>query len=448
VRLEQLLYMFPTLVVPLELRESSDVLLAAARGAPTAIERMIRTLARISRGASPKLYARGLIISMASTIEHVRAATRLLNRNLGGLKIPVIPLFEQGAALQSATKIADAMLRERAIRAAVDRYWNGFFEIMLGYSDSAKEMGALASRLAISDAVRHLDRTCRRHGVTPLYFHGSGGSVDRGGGSIEEQTAWWPRSALSFYKATLQGEMVERSFASPEIILSQIEKIAGRGQEPMHRSRAVEDFADKARLHYQAKLGEAGFLDVIQRATMFRYLDVLRIGSRPSKRGKLRSVLSLRAIPWVLFWTQARVLFPTWWGVGAAWRECDRAERAALKRELARDPLFRSFVKLLGFTLAKVELPVWKIYLEEKGFEESVFEGFASEYAAAVAFVRAMSGEKNLLWFRPWLGTSITLRSPMIHPLNLLQILAIRAHDGLLLRETVAGISSGMMTTG
>jgi phosphoenolpyruvate carboxylase len=329
---------------------------------------------------------------------------------------------------------------------------------MLGYSDSAKEMGALASRVAIAKAMQGIDRLCARKRVVPIFFNGSGGSIDRGGGSIEEQTAWWTPSALRNFKATIQGEMVERTFASPELIRSGLERIAERA-EAAQKSRAVsrltrpvEDFAERASLAYRIQLARPEFLEVFEKATAYRYLSLLRIGSRPTKRSASVAVSSLRAIPWVLSWTQTRVLFPTWWGVGTAWQDSNGADRNKLSRACRRDPLFSSFVKLLGFTLAKVELPVWHLYLKSSGLEaarvESTMAEFHREYSRSVAFVRAMSGKRNLLWFRPWLGESIRLRSPMIHPINLLQIIALEKKDPILIRETVTGIASGMMTTG
>ncbi|MBI3558290.1 MAG: phosphoenolpyruvate carboxylase [Deltaproteobacteria bacterium] len=455
-QLMRLLHMFPGMVVPLELRESSDVIMQTAAGKPAAIKRMLQRLGAIARGGSPGWYARGFIVSMAGSVEHIRAACRLVDKALHGLKIPVIPLFEQQAALEHAPQIVAGILKSARVRRAVRAHWSGYFEIMLGYSDSAKEIGVLASRLAIAEAVHKLDHLCRAKRVQPLFFHGSGGSVDRGGGSVQEQTAWWPKSALRVYKATVQGEMVERSFASPEIARRQLERITelyAQGGSPTVRSpAAVEYFAAQVRGHYEAKISAPHFLEVVQKATAYRYLSALKIGSRPSKRGAVTDVRALRAIPWVLCWTQTRVLFPTWWGVGTAWRQLKPAQRAALGRAFKTDPLFRSFVKVLGFTLAKVELPVWGMYLERSGLDAGLIaqtrHDFEKEYREAVRFVRALSGSRDLLWFRPWLGTSIRLRAPMIHPLNLMQIITLEERNAALTRETVTGIASGMMTTG
>lgn len=465
VDLQLLLRAFPALVVPMELRENSELIRQAASAGsaqPLAITRMLRELAKIAQGSDPRFYARGLVISMTASVEDTLAAARLIRKELKGLLIPVIPLFEDERALQDAGGIVKGMLEDPTLLNAIQRHWEGYFEVMLGYSDSAKEMGVLPSRLAIRDAVLRLDRILRPYPITPVFFHGSGGSVDRGGGSIEEQTEWWPRSALQIYKATIQGEMVERTFASAEITQRRFEQIALRSalpakkSEPEESQKAVQEFARSVRLAYQKKVASEEFLSIIEKGTPYPYLSVLRLGSRPAKRGTVASISSLRAIPWVLCWTQTRVLFPTWWGVGSAWREIekDSASRRLpqLKRAFREVAIFRSYVKILGSTLARVELPVWRLYLENSGLPSWLIatadEEFREEYLSAVRFVKAISGESNLLWFRPWLGEAIQLRSPMIHPLNLLQLLAIEDGKNQALRETVTGISSGMLTTG
>ncbi|MBS1984972.1 MAG: phosphoenolpyruvate carboxylase [Bdellovibrionales bacterium] len=458
-RLNQLLRVFPGLVVPLELREASDVLMESEKNRRrVAIDRMLDSLADLGRGGDPRWYARGFIISMASKIEHVRAAHAKVLRAFGRGSLPVIPLFEQKTALEHSSEIVFAMMRDRRIGKDIRTLWNGRLEVMVGYSDSAKESGVLASRLAIAEAMNHLDTICEQEGVRPLFFQGSGGSVDRGGGSIQDQTAWWPRSALSLYKVTIQGEMVERSLASPEITRGQIERIAQSAgaalsspAAPPH-SEALKEFAAKTAAAYAATIASETFLRVVERGTPYLHLSDLKIGSRPTSRQSSLSVAGLRAIPWVLCWTQTRVLFPTWWGTGRAWTTSSAEAKSKLQAAFRNEPVFASYVRALGFTLAKVELSVWRIYLEQSGLEGSLIEQAYSEvqneYQAACDFLHDVTGEKDLVWFRPWLAASIGLRSAMIHPLNLLQVLAMRDRDAHLLRLTVTGVSSGMLTTG
>jgi phosphoenolpyruvate carboxylase len=329
---------------------------------------------------------------------------------------------------------------------------------MVGYSDSAKEGGVLASRIAIASALPKLEKVCQKAGLETLFFHGSGGSIDRGGGSIEDQTAWWPRSALQNYKVTIQGEMVERSLATPEITKGQLEKIlksvSARLQEPSQdfKNEVLSDFALRVSACYRNQITSPEFLNLIERATPYSYLHYLKIGSRPAKRAAQLQVSGLRAIPWILCWTQTRVLFPTWWGTGQAWAQSSDEQKAQIKKSFAVEPVFTSYIKALGFTLAKIEMAVWKMYLTKSSLEpeqaQKAFATFEEELNRTKTFFYEVTGQTNWLWFRPWLAESILLRSAMIHPLNLLQIIAEHEKDGALLRTTVTGIASGMLTTG
>jgi phosphoenolpyruvate carboxylase len=458
-RMSQLLRTFPGFVVPLELRESSDVLMSQPpRGKSLAIERMLATIAKISKGEDPRWYARGFIISMAGSLEHILAATRKQKAAFGQIRLPIIPLFEEPGSLAQSDQIMREMLAQPEIRKSAQKYWDSMVEMMVGYSDSSKEAGVLASRLAIAEALPKLEKVCEKARLTPVFFHGSGGSVDRGGGSIEDQTAWWPRSALARYKVTVQGEMVERSLATPEIAERQIEKIvesAIRGLQKKTRfvhHASLDAFAQKISKSYGEKIQSPAFLKAVEAATPYSYLNLLKIGSRPAKRSVQLTVKGLRAIPWVLCWTQTRVLFQTWWGVGSAWEETSAADKKSLKKAFREEPVFNSYVKALGFTLAKVEMPILKVYLDHSSLSaeeaQQILTEFKTELEKTVRFYFEICGKKDFMWFRPWLGESIQLRSPMIHPLNILQILAKKDHDVHLLRLTVTGISSGMLTTG
>lgn len=457
-RLRQLLHVFPALVVPLEFRESSDVLMEKPKHGSLAIDRMLRQLALISRGGDPRWYVRGFIVSMTAEAAHLRAAEKKVRAALGKATIPVIPLFETLASLEAAPAIMSEVLADPRIGKDIRNLWGGTAEIMVGYSDSAKESGALPSRLGIAQAMNELAALCEKEKIRPLFFQGSGGSVDRGGGNIQDQTAWWPHAALRTYKVTLQGEMVERSFSTPWITRSQIEKIASSASAGLTRearpprSQALDAFAARIAAAYRATTTDPAFLKLVEAATPYAHLSNLKIGSRPVRRAAQLTVGALRAIPWVLCWTQSRAFFPAWWGVGTAWNASSAEEKKQLAAAFRDEPVFTSYARALGFTLAKVELPVWEMYLKASGLPPEEKARFAScfrkEYESAREFLRALSGEENPLWFRPWLGASIRLRSPMIHPLNLLQILAIESKDVRLFRHTVAGIASGVLTTG
>lgn len=463
-KLESIFEIFPGLVVPIEIREDSEIIGQALGKTirPLAIERMLKTLREITANGSVRCYVQGMIISMCESHGDVKNAMELVKRSLGALSIPVIPLFETASALSDSQEIVEKMLKDKEYRDCIKKAWSNRLEVMLGYSDSSKGMGVLASRLSIARTMRNLDMLITSYGIQPIFFHGSGGSVDRGGGSLKEQTAWWPKSALELYKATIQGEMVERNFSSPEVTLSGMNKILTSFDRSKTKSgeikidKILDEFAAGVEKEYSTKIQEEDFFRIVEKATPYSYLNVLKLGSRPTKRSKaaVLDFRSIRAIPWVLCWTQTRILFPTWWGVGSTWNEFkkDPKKFKSLKTCFRNSNVFASFIRLLGFSLSKVDLQVFRLYLNQSDLslelQEKAFEEFLTEYRLACNLVYTMTDGKNLLWFRPWLKESINLRSSMIHPLNVLQIIGHQTDDLDLIRKCVAGISTGMLTTG
>ena len=458
-KIQKIMELFPGLVIPLELREDSSVIndAVARTGSLYSIEKMLVKLKDIAGVKKIRNYARGFVISMTRSTKDMLMAATLVEKHLGKLYLPIIPLFETKEALDDAEKIIEDLLSHNTFKEALKSHWNNKMEVMLGYSDSSKGMGVLSSRLMIGKVVNSLDSLIEKAGYSPVFFHGSGGSIDRGGGPIAEQTAWWPPNALKHYKATIQGEMVERTFATAEIAMKHMQGIAVNNtlvkKQKMHFSKKLMEFSEEARIHYVTKLEESSFLDLLLKATPYNFLDALKIGTRPNKR-KASHFKNIRAIPWVLCWTQTRVLFPTWWGIGSAWKKYknDPVMRSSLKKEFQKNKLFSSFIRMLGFTLEKVDMNIWYLYLVlsdlDKKKTDFYYRSFLEEYLLAKDFTRNICGQKNLLWERPWLLESIQLRAPMINPLNILQIIAFKSGNLELLRNTVTGVASGMMTTG
>jgi phosphoenolpyruvate carboxylase len=452
-RLRRLLDLFPALVVPLEMREE-----AGSFGRGSKIEKMLRAVRDLAAGGSVEGYVRGLVVSMTETADDLLAAESCMRRVFSTPKVPIIALFETPDVLRRSHKILAEVYRapawRRMLRARGQR-----LEVMVGYSDTAKRMGAFASRLAIYDAMRTIGAWAKRARVHVVFFHGSGGSEGRGGGTIAEQAAGWPNHTADVIKMTLQGEMVERTFSTPEILRSQVHKVAHVQNDPPSRvapSRMARDLADAAEQAYKDFVKRSDFRALLAEATPYLRLDRLAIGSRPSKRAGAGSLDKLRAIPWVLCWTQTRFLLPVWLGLGTAWRQERRRPGAQrrLRQALRQDPLLRGFLRLLGFALEKAEPRLWQAYAEALAPKEAsaLLRVLDTEWRAARDLAKAAS-PGGLLADREWLRESIYYRAPMIHPLNLLQIGLLKKktwgeREQKLFRETVTGIAAGMLTTG
>ncbi|MAV90539.1 MAG: hypothetical protein CL676_03895, partial [Bdellovibrionaceae bacterium] len=435
---------FPALVLPIELREDSGKIAEALKDSKAPIAKMLSTLAKISKGGESTDYARGLVISHCETSKDLQNAMSLIVKNCTHNGLPVIPLFESKESLKSSEKILEEWLSQKKVLSTMRSKWNGKLEVMVGYSDSAKQVGVLSSRSLIKSAMSKVSKVGKRYKLNPVIFHGSGGSVARGGGNIKDQISWWPTSSTKAPKLTIQGEMIQRTFATKEILHSQGLHFAQELRLRRFRSTrmksppAFKKFRDSVEKSYVDFVSSPELLGTCLNSTPYNYLEVLKIGSRPSKRPTPQaSVQSLRAIPWVLCWTQSRVLFPTWWGVGSAWKKLSLEEQNELKDYFKGDPFFASFVKQTGFTLAKVELCVWAQYLTHfsPGSAREILKMFREEYKKTVEFCREISGRERLIWHRPWLEESILLRSPYIHILNLLQVIAMSRNDEKLLKE-------------
>ncbi|MCP5054993.1 MAG: phosphoenolpyruvate carboxylase [bacterium] len=471
-----LLKLFPAMVLPVELREESTVFLALQKKkAVGTIGKMLRKAKQVSEGGELCHYVQGLIISMSRSPEDLEAAVDVMERTVGKGAIPVIPLFERGQDLDVAPGTVDSVLAG-GLPILSGQSPEGprplKMEIMLGYSDTSKRMGAFASRRRIFHAMHELTEVCQKHKVEPVFFHGSGGSVTRGGGSIQEQLAAWPPVARQIIKMTIQGEMVERTLATPEIFRRNVEQLLAAAESPgtgpvpstLMSGGVLDELAALSSESFEGLVKDKRFHRFVARATPYPDLSVLHLGSRPSHRpGKAASadIRSLRAIPWVLCFTQGRLLAPSWYGLGTAFQKLrsDRGKLDALKEAFKSNMPFKGFVKLMGFSLAKGDRAVFSLFADVLADDpelKTVKDQLLEEEKRVSEMVKILSGQENPLWFRPWLSESILLRGSTIHPLSAIEVAALRnrrqelqkPHNDELLRIAIAGVAIGMLTTG
>ena len=457
--ISNIIWLYPALVLQVELREDAGLVKEALDKKNGTIRKMLEYIKEVSGKYNPKWYARGFVLSMTESTEDFLSGIALV-KDVFNKKypIPVVPLFETKKALLEGTEILEkAFKSDTSILNQHRKDWEGRFEIMLGYSDSSKESGVLASRTLIANVLTNYEKFFKSHDLTPVFFHGAGGSIERGGGSISDQTSWWPKSALNIYKSTIQGEMITRNFSDPLIMESMTHKIFSNFEKRVVNKDSkkdfgfIKEFSLNVAQKYEDLVSNKEFINLVVKATPYSYLDELKIGSRPSSRNKLKDEFKLRAIPWVLCFTQTRILLPTWWGVGSSFTELSSDEKLKLLEIYRRSPFLQTFVNVLGFTLKKVRISIFMTYLKELLNEEEFkywSKEFNDELERTNEFFSFLTGQDNYLWFRPWLEESIDLRSPKIDPLNFLQIHALKNKEFDLLRESVTGVACGMLTTG
>jgi phosphoenolpyruvate carboxylase len=294
------------------------------------------------------------------------------------LELDVVPLLESSDALTNAGGLLESLLADERYRSHLASR-GGRQEVMLGYSDSTKELGYVASNWLLHRAQADLAAVADRHGVELTLFHGRGGAIGRGGGQLELAVAAQPPGSVrGRLKLTEQGEVVWTRYGDPELALQHLEVLTataveslGAGQgDPRGASELMDTLAVEARRAYRALVyDDPGFAGFFARATPIDEITRLQLGSRPARRqvaDVARSIDDLRAIPWVFAWSQARVELPAWFGLGTALEvfRRDRGRNAGrdLDRLYADWPFFRSLVDHARLALGRADVALARGY--------------------------------------------------------------------------------------
>ncbi|HEY3586580.1 MAG TPA: phosphoenolpyruvate carboxylase, partial [Myxococcaceae bacterium] len=292
------------------------------------------------------------VVSFAGEVADVSNVFRLAEAAMEGGAPPVldvVPLFETVAGLARAPAVLDAMLALPEVRAQLER--DGRLEVMLGYSDSTKEVGPISAGFALYDAQAALVKWSAARGVRLTMFHGRGGALGRGGGPANRAVrAQAPGSIAGHFKVTEQGEVVFARYLNPTIARRHLEQVASAvlmsslPEVLAVADHAAERFADlksridpPARAAYKGLIGADGFDAWFARVSPLDELSRLRLGSRPARRGQGTGLAELRAIPWVFAWSQMRLNLPGWYGMGSGLAGADLDE---LRAAYAEWPLF------------------------------------------------------------------------------------------------------------
>jgi phosphoenolpyruvate carboxylase len=355
---------------------------------------------------------------------------------------------------------------------------------MLGYSDSNKDGGFLASNWSLYQTTQRLRQLFDENDVQLRLFHGRGGSVGRGGGpSFEAILAQPPGSVRGQIRLTEQGEIIQAKYADPQVGRHHLELLvsallqASLLQGPARGAHAdyeeaLREIAEHAHRAYRGLVYETeGFAEFFFSCTPIAEIMELNIGSRPASRKATGRIEDLRAIPWVFSWGQCRLLLPGWFGFGsgidaflaAAPSVAARRGRLALLKDMVqRWPFFRALTSNMEMVLAKSDLAVAGRYVQlasDKARAQAIFAAISDEWKLTVKHWLAISGQRVLLESNPELARNLKNRLPYLDPLNHLQVELIKRHrdsrkaggDDRVKRGihlTINGISAGLRNTG
>ncbi|TMR13494.1 phosphoenolpyruvate carboxylase [Nonomuraea turkmeniaca] len=414
------------------------------------------------------------VVSFTRSADDVAAVYELARSALGERApvLDVVPLFESGEDLANSPRVLSGMLEIPQIQerlAATGRR----MEIMLGYSDSAKELGPAAATLRLYEAQEELTAWAAEHDVKLRMFHGRGGALGRGGGPANRAVlAQAPGSVAGRFKVTEQGEVIFARYGHVAIARRHLEQVTNavllassptvgaRTAAAAERFRGLaEQVAVASEQAYRALTEAPGFPEWFGLVSPLEEIGTLRLGSRPARRGlgAPRSLDDLRAIPWVFAWAQTRVNLPGWYGLGAGLASVGSLDE--LRAAYAEWPLFNAMLDNAEMSLAKTDRSIAKRYLALGGredFSRQVLE----EYDRTRDLVLRVTGHTRLLENRKVLSRAVQLRDPYVDALSHLQLRALRAlrtgnpseeeRDRLstLLLLSVNGVAAGLQNTG
>jgi len=406
------------------------------------------------------------VISMARTTSDVMAV--MLLQKIAGVRAPmrVVPLFETLDDLDNAPDTMSALLdipfyRERVAAGQ---------EVMIGYSDSAKDAGFLGAAWAQFRAQEKLTAIFREFSIPLTLFHGRGGSISRGGSPTRMALlSQPPGSVAGRIRVTEQGEMIRFKYGRPSVAAYNLEQYLAATleatllppAEPRPEWRAEMDRLTQAsvRAYREVVQDDPALVSYLRTVTPETELSRLALGSRPARRKPGGGVETLRAIPWVFAWTQIRLMLPAWLGTGAA-LETGLANNPAALREMSEQwPFFQTVVDMLEMVLAKSDTRVASWYEERLTDDAELLRlgvELRSRLARTVSALGELTGRESLLDNNPVMRWSIRVRDPYTDPLHLLQAelmarLRSREEDPVLesaLMVTIAGIAAGMRNTG
>jgi phosphoenolpyruvate carboxylase len=460
----------------LEVRQHSqvhaDALLAVrAQGklSPQAREVLdtLGTIALVQERFGPEA-CRRYVVSFTRGVDDIEAVYELAEHATGGTApvLDVIPLFETVDDLNAAPAVMEEMLKLAPVKRRLVATGRSL-EVMLGYSDSTKEVGPLSATLALYKAQSELTAWAKRRDIRLTMFHGRGGALGRGGGPANRAVrAQAPGSVAGRFKVTEQGEVIFARYGNAAIARRHLEQVASAvleastttaRPEPARRFQLLAvDVDAAARGAYRALVESKGFAEWFAQVSPIEELSRMRIASRPTRRGGGKGLDDLRAIPWVFAWSQMRLNLPGWYGLGSG---LAAARLEDLRRAYASWPLFNALLDNAEMSLAKTDRRIATRYLA-LGDRPDLAERVLREYDLTKKNVLAVTGHARLLEKHRVLSWAVELRNPYVDALSHLQLRALRAlrartssaaqraRAERVFLLTVNGVAAGLQNTG
>lgn len=463
-----------------ELEEDPRILSAthAEKSELLAKELAIFKTARVLKDKLGDDVIRQTIISHATSLSDMLELAILLKEvglvDTERARVQIVPLFETIEDLDHSEETMRKYLSLSLAKKWIDSR-NNYQEIMLGYSDSNKDGGYLSSCWTLYKAQQQLTAIGDEFGVKVTFFHGRGGTVGRGGGPTYEAITSQPlKSIKDRIRLTEQGEVIGNKYGNKDAAYYNLEMLVSAAINRMitqkksdtntpNRYEAIMDqVVDRSYdIYRDLVFGNEHFYDYFFESSPIKAISSFNIGSRPAARKTITEIGGLRAIPWVFSWSQSRVMFPGWYGVGSSFKEFinKNPENIAILREMYQNwPFFQSLLSNVDMVLSKSNMNIAFEYAKlcEDEQVKAIYETILNEWQVTKNVILAIEGHDELLADNPYLKASLDYRMPYFNILNYIQLELIKrqrrgelsSDQERLIHITINGIATGLRNSG
>lgn len=463
-----------------ELEEDPRILSAthAEKSELLAKELAIFKTARVLKDKLGDDVIRQTIISHATSLSDMLELAILLKEvglvDTERARVQIVPLFETIEDLDHSEETMRKYLSLSLAKKWIDSR-NNYQEIMLGYSDSNKDGGYLSSCWTLYKAQQQLTAIGDEFGVKVTFFHGRGGTVGRGGGPTYEAITSQPlKSIKNRIRLTEQGEVIGNKYGNKDAAYYNLEMLVSAAINRMitqkksdtntpNRYEAIMDqVVDRSYdIYRDLVFGNEHFYDYFFESSPIKAISSFNIGSRPAARKTITEIGGLRAIPWVFSWSQSRVMFPGWYGVGSSFKEFinKNPENIAILRDMYQNwPFFQSLLSNVDMVLSKSNMNIAFEYAKlcEDEQVKAIYETILNEWQVTKNVILAIEGHDELLADNPYLKASLDYRMPYFNILNYIQLELIKrqrrgelsSDQERLIHITINGIATGLRNSG
>lgn len=463
-----------------ELEEDPRILSAthAEKSELLAKELAIFKTARVLKDKLGDDVIRQTIISHATSLSDMLELAILLKEvglvDTERARVQIVPLFETIEDLDHSEETMRKYLSLSLAKKWIDSR-NNYQEIMLGYSDSNKDGGYLSSCWTLYKAQQQLTAIGDEFGVKVTFFHGRGGTVGRGGGPTYEAITSQPlKSIKDRIRLTEQGEVIGNKYGNKDAAYYNLEMLVSAAINRMitqkksdtntpNRYEAIMDqVVDRSYdIYRDLVFGNEHFYDYFFESSPIKAISSFNIGSRPAARKTITEIGGLRAIPWVFSWSQSRVMFPGWYGVGSSFKEFinKNPENIAILRDMYQNwPFFQSLLSNVDMVLSKSNMNIAFEYAKlcEDEQVKAIYEIILNEWQVTKNVILAIEGHDELLADNPYLKASLDYRMPYFNILNYIQLELIKrqrrgelsSDQERLIHITINGIATGLRNSG